>query len=55
MNNRISMYRLLRKLEMVWFDRFLQDLEQERQTYDKAVERLIIEYDQNRYMETNNA
>ena len=51
--NRIRMYRLLRKLGMIWFDRFLRDLTYEIDRHENEVQRLIDEYDQDRFMESN--
>ncbi len=53
MIERIRMYRLLRKLDMVWFDRFLSDLMEANQRHKTAVNNLIDQYDQDRYMENS--
>ena len=51
MNDRIRIYRLLRKLNMVWFDRFLRDCQVENERHRVEVNRLIELYDDPSYME----
>ena len=45
--NRIRMYQLLRKLDMVWFDRFIRDIRVEREIYDSKIDELIKFYEDN--------
>ena len=53
MIERIEMYRLLRKLDMVWFDRFLRDCQVENKRHKVAIDRLMDKYDHDSYMENH--